>query len=84
MENASSAKIINHALKYASVLWDEHVVLTLRLQENMRVKNEMNKLPNNTEYHKQLKDYEQWLLKIGKEDCLQLKQRNKPVQTWCH
>jgi chaperonin cofactor prefoldin len=48
MENASSAKIINHTLKYSSVLWDKHVV-TLRLQENVRVKNEMNKLPTNTE-----------------------------------
>ena len=64
MENASSAKIINHTHKYSSVLWDEHVV-TLRLRENMRVKNEMNKLPNETEYHKQLEDYEQWLLKLG-------------------
>ena len=59
MENTSSAIIINHTLKYFSVLRDEHVV-TLRIQENMRVNNEMNKLPNNTEHHKQLKDYEQW------------------------
>ena len=64
MENASPAKIINHTLKYSSLLWDEHVV-TLRLQENMRVKNEINKLPNNKEYHKQLKDYEHWLLELG-------------------
>ena len=37
MENANSAKNINHTLKYSSLLWDEHVV-TLRLQENIRVK----------------------------------------------
>ena len=29
------------------------------------VKNETNKPTNNKEYHKQLKEYEQWLLKLG-------------------
>ena len=64
MENANPAKIINHTLKCSSLLWDDQVV-TLRLRENMRVKNEINKLPNKKEHHKQLQDYEQWLLKLG-------------------
>jgi len=76
MENASPAKVINHTLEYPSLLWDERVVI-LRLQENMRVKNEMNKLPNNKEHHKQLKDYEQWLLKLGEGRLLSAKTKEQ-------
>jgi hypothetical protein len=64
IEKANRAKIVGHTLKHSAVLWDEHVV-TLSLRENMRVKNEMTKHPNDEELHRQLLDYEQWLLKLG-------------------
>ena len=64
IENANRAKIVNHTLKYSTTLWDENIV-TLHLRENMRVKNEMAKHPDDCAFHQQLRDYEQWLLKLG-------------------
>ena len=37
----------------------------LNLQENMRVKNEMNKYPRDNQLQENLVDYKQWLLKLG-------------------
>ena len=64
IERANRAKIVTHTLKNSATLWDEHVV-TLRLRENMRVKNEMAKHPDDSELKGKLQDYEQWLLKLG-------------------
>ena len=52
-ENANRGKIVNHTLKHSSLLWDDDVI-TLRLREHMRVKNEMNKLPNDSDFHRKL------------------------------
>ena len=64
VEATNRAKIANHTLNYYSPLWDGDGV-TLRLRKIMRVKNEMNKSPNNKLFHRQLQMYEQWFLKLG-------------------
>ena len=64
IEKANRAKIVGHTLKQSATLWDEHVV-TLNLRENMRVKNEKSKHPDNKEFHQKLEDYEEWLLALG-------------------
>ncbi|KAL7532029.1 hypothetical protein ACHAWF_004001, partial [Thalassiosira exigua] len=61
---AIRAKIVSHTLKHSATLWDEKVV-TLRLRENMRVKNEMAKYPDDEVMKDKLEGYEQWLLKLG-------------------
>ena len=57
IEGANRAKIVNHTLKSSATLWDDNVVV-LNLQENMRVKNEMNKHPDDNELQEKLIDYE--------------------------
>jgi hypothetical protein len=64
IEQANRAKIVGHTLKHSAILWDDNVV-TLSLRENMRVKNEMAKQPDNESFHQQLTEYEQWLLRLG-------------------
>ena len=64
IERANRAKIVSHTLKHSAILWDDDVV-TLSLRENMRVKNEMAKQPDNEDFHHQLTEYEQWLLSLG-------------------
>ena len=65
IERSNRAKIVSHTLKHSATVWDEEKVVTLRLRENMRVKNEMAKYPNDAAMKKKLEDYEQWLLKLG-------------------
>ena len=62
--HGSRARVVNSTLK-ESQLWDDDDVLILRLTENMRVKNEMLKHPNDKELHKDLLTYEKWLIGLG-------------------
>ena len=64
MKVTNRAKFFNHTLKHSVTLCDNNVI-TLTLKENMRVKKEMNKSPNNKELQQELVEYEQWLLKLG-------------------
>jgi ATP-dependent DNA helicase PIF1 len=61
---ANRAKIVSHTLKSSPRLWDDDIVY-LQLHENMRVRTEMDKHPENAALHQQLKDHEQWLLDLG-------------------
>ena len=61
---ANPAKVVDHTLKNSVRLWDQDV-MRLHLRENMRVKNEMSKCPNDLALHKQLKHHEKWLLDLG-------------------
>jgi len=61
--HGSRARVVNSTLK-ESELWDDDVLI-LRLTENMRVKNEMMKHPEDTEFHNELLAYEQWLIGLG-------------------
>ena len=54
MKTANLGMNVNHTLKHSSLLWDDDVV-TLRLHENTKAKNEMNKLPNDNDFHRKLK-----------------------------
>ena len=61
---ANPAKVVSHTLKNSVRLWDQDV-MCLHLRENMRVKNEMAKRPNDFEFREQLEKHEQWLLDLG-------------------
>ena len=64
LEKANRAKIVNHTLKNSVTLWDDKVV-TLQLRENLQVKKEMDRYPNDEALHKKLKNHEQFLLDLG-------------------
>jgi hypothetical protein len=64
IEKANRSKIVGHMLKFSSVLWDDKVI-TLKLRENMQVKNEMAIRPDDADFHTRLKAYKEWLLKLG-------------------
>ena len=66
LEKANRSTIVNHTIK-KSDLWDN--VEVLKLTQNMRVHNEKIKYPDDVEFHKELENHEEWLLKLG-ENCL--------------
>ena len=64
VEKTNRAEIVNHMLKNSVTLWDDKVI-TLQLRQNMRVKKEMDKSPNDKALHEELKNHEQFLLDLG-------------------
>ena len=64
VEKTNRAEIVNHMLKNSVNLWDDKVI-TLQLRQNMRVKKEMDKSPNDKALHEELKNREQFLLDLG-------------------
>jgi hypothetical protein len=61
---ANRAKTVSRCLKGSSKLWDDNVI-HLQLRDNMRVKNTLQERPDNQEFERQLRWYEQWLLDLG-------------------
>ena len=54
-------------------LWDEKVII-LQLQQNMRVKKEMDKFPHDKVLHEELKHHEQFLRIFEGESFLPMQQ----------
>ena len=88
IEGGNRAVTVNHTLKHSATLWDDDVVI-LSLRENMRVKNEMSKHPNDNQLQEKLIDYEKWLLKLGEgklpaEGKLKSETINQVPKSMCH
>ena len=64
LEKANRAEIVNHTLKNSVTIWDDKVII-LELRQNMQVKKEMDKSPNDKALHEGLKNHEQFLLDLG-------------------
>ena len=64
LEKTNRVEIVNHMLKNSVTLCDDKVI-TLQLRQNMRVKKEMDKSPNDKALHEELKNHEQFLLDLG-------------------
>ena len=64
LEKANGAEIVNHTLMNSFTLWDDKVII-LQLRQNMQVKKEMDKSPNDKALHEDLKNHEQFLLDLG-------------------
>ena len=58
-----------YTLKFSSTLLDDKVV-SLKINGKKRVKNEIDKHPDKDINYQKLKNYEQWLIKVGEKTSL--------------